>query len=395
MYEAFFGLTTKPFELVPNPRFLFNSQSHKKAISYLKYGLQERAGFILLTGEVGAGKTTIIRNMINNLDADIALSMVFNTRATSKQVIAMINEDFGLEVNGRDKVGLVRDLNDHLIALHASKKRAVVIIDEAQNLSPSILEEIRLLSNLEADNFKLLQIVLVGQPELKKIITRPDLRQLRQRIGVHCHLEALSREESEAYVYHRLGMAGNRNALRWHEGTFDILYGYSGGIPRLINVFCDFVLLAAFVEETRELSLELVDEVVGDVAWDRQVESSKDSNPPFLLDPSAREGMAERLLQLEQRLSCLDALLEEGWIGKKLETHEALLKQFGERQAEDAKRIAILLEQLSRQLEGTAGLMPKKEVAILPKAPVVPVDDRPNPVAPGPLPKKRMFGRRG
>jgi general secretion pathway protein A len=256
-----------------------------------------------------------------------------------------------------------------------------VIIDEAQNLSPSILEEIRLLSNLEADSFKLLQIILVGQPELKKIITRPDLRQLRQRIGVHCHLEPLSREECEAYVYHRLGMAGNRNALCWHDGTFDILYGYSDGIPRLINVFCDFVLLAAFVEETRELTLELVDEVIGDVAWDRHVDAAKDLTRAFSIDTEACEGISDRLLFLEQRLVCLDAVQEEeGWIAKRLAVHEDLLKKVIERQQGDFGRLEAMLESISLQFAESKVLSA--------------VDER-LPSPPGPLPKKRLFGRRG
>ncbi|WP_432821241.1 XrtA/PEP-CTERM system-associated ATPase [Trichloromonas sp.] len=403
MYESYFGLNTKPFELVPNPRFLFNSQSHKKAINYLKYGLQERAGFILLTGEVGSGKTTIIRDIINNLEADIALSMVFNTRVTSKQVIAMINEDFGLEVVGKDKVALVRDLNDHLIGLHARQKRAVVIVDEAQNLTPTILEEIRLLSNLEADSFKLLQIILVGQPELKKIITCPELRQLRQRISIHCHLQPLTREESEAYVYHRLAMAGNRNALRWNDGTFDILYGYSGGIPRLINVFCDFVLLAAFVEGTRELTRDLVDEVIGDVSWDRHLDSISPSPGQRSVTGDDQEGMADRLLRFEQRLNCLDAVQEgDGWIAKRLAVQADLLNRLAERHSGDIGRIESALARICRQLDGliASSAAAKDATGSSTKPLDAAVDGRPTSPTPaasasGALPKKRLFGRRG
>ena len=412
MYESYFGLTVKPFELVPNPRFLFNSRSHKKAISYLKYGLQERAGFILLTGEVGSGKTTIIRDLINNLDADMVLAMVFNTRATARQMLAMINEDFGLEVGGKDKdkVTLLRDLNDHLVALHAEQKRPVIIIDEAQNLSPAVLEEIRLLSNLEADNFKLVQIVLVGQPELQKVITRPELRQLRQRISVHCHLEPLTREETEAYVYHRLAMAGNRNALRWQEGTFDTLYGYSGGIPRLINVFCDFVLLAAFVEETRDISLEMLEEVIGDVSWDRQVEAARLHQALAGAEGAAGEGISDRLYRFEQRLAYLDAMHEEeGWIARRLAVHEELLERLADRQHEDAERHDAGLERILRQLDdlqAAIGRLPLPVMAVAasqpappeaPPAEPLPPDPTPVPKAPpvpGPLPKRRWFGRR-
>ncbi|MGE4559152.1 MAG: XrtA/PEP-CTERM system-associated ATPase [Desulfobulbus sp.] len=410
MYESYFGLTVKPFELVPNPRFLFNSRSHKKAISYLKYGLQERAGFILLTGEVGSGKTTIIRDLINNLDADMVLAMVYNTRATARQMLSMINEDFGLEVGGKDKdkVSLLRDLNDHLVAQHAQRKRPVIIIDEAQNLSPAVLEEIRLLSNLEADNFKLVQIVLVGQPELQKLITRPELRQLRQRISVHCHLEPLTREETEAYVYHRLAMAGNRNALRWQEGTFDTLYGYSAGIPRLINVFCDFVLLAAFVEETHDISLEMLEEVIGDVSWDRQVEAARLHQALAGGGGAADEGISDRLYRFEQRLASLDAMHEEeGWIARRLAVHEELLERLADRQHEDAERHDAGLERILRQLDelqgaiGRLALQAQLAPSAAQPAPLaakpLPVEPPPAPKAPsvpGPLPKRRWFGRR-
>ena len=283
MYKAYFGLIAKPFELVPNPLFLFNSHSHKKAINYLTYGVQERAGFIMLVGEVGSGKTTIIRDIISRLNDDIALSQVFNTSSNARQILAMINEDFGLVVDGKDKVALLRDLNDYLVALHTAGKRAVIIIDEAQNLTPAVLEEIRLLSNLEAKNAKLVQIVLVGQPELQAIITQPELRQLRQRISVHCQLEPLTREETEEYVFHRLATAGNRHALMWHDGAFDVLFEYSEGWPRMINVFCDFALLCAFVEDTRTLTLDMMTEIIGDIAWDSPIAASRKHQQGALL----------------------------------------------------------------------------------------------------------------
>ncbi len=220
MYTEFFKLRVKPFELVPNPEFLYRSRSHKKALNYLRYGLQERVGFILLTGEVGSGKTTIVRNIISEMGSDVILSMIFNTKVSNKQVLAMINEDFGLKVIGKDKITLLRNLNDFLVGIHAQQRRAVVIIDEAQNLSASALEEIRLLSNLEATNAKLLQIVLVGQPELKKTIAHHELRQLRQRISVHSQIDPLTRVETEDYVYHRLEKAGNPCALTWGRRHF-------------------------------------------------------------------------------------------------------------------------------------------------------------------------------
>jgi type II secretory pathway predicted ATPase ExeA len=177
--------------------------------------------------------------------------MVFNTRVDGVQLLAMINEDFGLSPEGRDKPSLLRDLNDFLIEQHALSLRPIIIIDEAQNLTPDALEEIRLLSNLETDSLKLVQIILVGQPELRDLIGAPALRQLRQRISVNCHLIPLTRQETEAYVYHRLEVAGNRQAAVFETGVFDIIYQFSTGIPRRINLFCDFVLLAAFIDGSR------------------------------------------------------------------------------------------------------------------------------------------------
>ncbi len=344
MYEAYFGLSTKPFELVPNPHFLFMSHSHKKAINYLTYGLQERAGFILLAGEVGSGKTTIIRNLINDLDEDIALSRVFNTRADAAQILAMINEDFGLEIAGKDKIALLRDLNDHLVALHAEGLRALIIIDEAQNLSAEVLEEIRLLSNLEADTIKLVQIVLVGQPELVEVITRPELRQLRQRIGIHCQLEPLTRAEVEGYVYHRLETAGNREAVFWHAGAFDLIYHYSGGVPRLINQFCDFALLCVFAEQKRELTLEMLKEVIGDIAWDKAEsawvagetdESSLRRNVPH------RQQLTDFLVQMERVWG------EEGAVLRHLKTRDARVHEM---HLEQMQRIEALLERIVEHL---------------------------------------------
>ncbi|BCR05285.1 ATPase [Desulfuromonas versatilis] len=352
MYESFFGLKSKPFELVPNPAFLFPSASHKKALNYLQYGIRERAGFILFTGEVGAGKTTIIRDIVNNLEDDVALSLVFNTSVNGEQLIAMINEDFGLEATGKGKVELLRELNDFLVERAAERVRPILIIDEAQNLSAEALEEIRLLSNLEADSFKLIQIILVGQPELKKVLSRNELRQLRQRISINCHLDSLSRQETEDYVYHRLETAGNRAALDWQKGTFDALFNYSGGIPRLINVFCDFVLLAAFVEETRQLTLAMVEEVIGDVAWVPPNVPAVENSSLIAHHSSLNfEEIIERIDRLEERFSQLDAVqLGKEHFAERLAAQEVILKKLVDRQEKDFRRLEDGLAKIAEVL---------------------------------------------
>ncbi|MDD2499206.1 MAG: XrtA-associated ATPase [Geobacter sp.] len=268
MYEAFFNLKQKPFDLLPNPDFLFMSSSHKRALSYLDYGIRERVGFILLTGEVGSGKTTIIRNLIKkNLD-NVILSKIFNTRVDSDQLLAMINDDFGLPVQNKDKITMLRELNTFLIEQFVKGNQAVLIIDEAQNLAHDLLEEIRMLSNLETDNAKLLQIILVGQPELRKTLASSTLVQLRQRISINCHIQPLSPNETELYILHRLETAGDREAVKFSQETINIIYTYSRGIPRLINIICDFILLAAFAEETTIIEVPLVQEIIGDLDFE-------------------------------------------------------------------------------------------------------------------------------
>jgi general secretion pathway protein A len=303
MYEAFFNLTTKPFELVPDPGFLFLSRAHKKAITYLDYGIREKKGFILITGEIGSGKTTIVRDMLKRLDDKITLSKVFNTKVSSEQLIALINEDFGLDVSGKDKIALLRQLNEFLVEEYANGRQPVLIIDEAQNLSHDLLEEVRLLSNLETDKSKLLQIILVGQPELRQTLALPELVQLRQRISVSCHIEHLTREETEAYIYHRLETAGNRSAVDFQEGTINFIYKFSCGIPRLINIACDFLMLSAFVDETKELTMELVKEVVGELATENRYWQDEGTKPPAMPKEADMQELISRLEGLEEGMS--------------------------------------------------------------------------------------------
>jgi general secretion pathway protein A len=265
MYERYFHLREKPFEVVPNPDFLYLSRTHKKAMNYFAYGLKEQAGFMVLTGEVGSGKTTLVKSFIKNLDEKVKLSKVFNTRLNSEQLISMINEDFGLSSRGKDKVQLLNELYAFLIGEYEKRHGAVLIIDEAQNLTPELLEEVRMLSNLETGDSKLLQIILVGQPELAKILSLNELRQLRQRISMICNLYPLTRDETEEYIVHRLGIAGNREAVKFSREALEGIYQYSKGIPRLINLLCNFLMVMAFTEETREIGADMVNDIVEDL----------------------------------------------------------------------------------------------------------------------------------
>ncbi len=289
MYIEFFGLHSKPFELVPDPDYLYPSKTHKRAITYLDYGIRERVGFVLLTGEVGSGKTTLIQTMIKSLNRSVSIARIFNTRVTFEQLLAMINDEFGIASQGKDKVQLLRDLNEFLIQRFAAGGHAIVIIDEAQNLNVELLEDLRMLSNLETGKAKLLQIILVGQPELRRVLARPELRQLQQRISIASNLYPLTREEVEEYIYHRLERAGNRTCAQFTGEAIQLIYEHSRGIPRLINTICDFLLLAAFVEQTTTITAD----VVKDVAQDMDIENrcwGGDSELPQLEAPSSGNG---------------------------------------------------------------------------------------------------------
>ncbi|QGY39183.1 AAA family ATPase [Pseudodesulfovibrio cashew] len=317
MYEDFFQFKTKPFDLLPNPDLLFMSNSHGKALSYLRYGIQERAGFILLSGEVGAGKTTLIRELIKRHLDNVTLAKLFNTKADSHQLLTMINDDFGLETEGRSKAALLRDLNEFLIDQYAAGKRAVLIIDEAQNLSAELLEEIRMLSNLETDGGKLLQIVLVGQPELRDTLNSPELLQLRQRIQIGCHLKPLGRDEVAEYIYYRMEAAGNRDAVNFTPDALDEIHGLSRGIPRLINILCDYLLIDAFANEKRDIFLEDVNEIAEDLDFERQYWQSERSEIEDAAGARARKARklpkrASRVLKLMNDLEARVVRLESG-----------------------------------------------------------------------------------
>ncbi len=352
MYEAFFGLNKKPFELVPNPDFLYLSRSHSRAGTYLDYAMRENTGFILLTGEVGAGKTTIIRRLLGTLGPNVQVSKVFNTRLEADQLIATINDDFGIEIEGRSKVQMLRDLYQFLIEQYGNQRRSVLIIDEAQNLSVDSLEELRMLSNLETNDTKLLQILLVGQPELKKILSVPELRQLRQRISIHCHINPLSPEETAQYVFHRLEVAGNRDAVSFDEEALSLVHEYSGGIPRLINVLCDFLLLSAFAEETRAITGNLVDEVASDSQFEGQFlprktpltrrpsgSGEKGDNQPRVRASSSEGAAPDRAPQAPLRSGAAEKAAE---IYRKLDAFEQSIQQVSRGLLENEVRPAHL-----------------------------------------------------
>ncbi len=265
MYRNFFGLNEKPFNMTPDPKFLFFSQKHQEAFSHLRYGISEKKGFIEITGEVGTGKTTICRALLDYLDKGTKTALILNSNLSSNQMLLTIVEELGLKPRRQNKKAILDVLNNFLIEQLPLGNNVVLIIDESQNLNPSMLEQIRMLSNLETEKEKLLQIVLVGQPELRDKLKLPHLRQLRQRIAVRYHIDPLDRDESAKYIFHRLRVAGSKGHITFTDKALDGIFAYSGGIPRLINVVCDKALLAAYVMEVRKINGRIIKRSVEEI----------------------------------------------------------------------------------------------------------------------------------
>ena len=262
MYLQYYGLSEAPFDITPNPRFLFYSAKHREAFNHLLYGIRERKGFVQLTGEVGAGKTTLCRAMLEQLDGHYATALILNPVMSAEELVKAIAVEFGLPVNGLDRLETLSKLNLFLLDLVEKQREAVLIIDEAQDLTDELLEQVRLLSNLETDNRKLLQIVLMGQPELRDRLNNPRLRQLRQRITVRYHLQPLCRFEVSQYIQHRLVVSGAKGAPYFTQPALWRVFNYSKGIPRLVNAICDKALLAGFVQQQERIGFGMIGRAV-------------------------------------------------------------------------------------------------------------------------------------
>ena len=258
MYLEFYGLKQPPFDITPNPRFLFHSTKHREAFNHLLYGIRERKGFVQLTGEVGAGKTTLCRALLEQLDGKFSTALILNPVLSGDELMKAIATEYGLEVKGKDRLETMATISDFLLRQTLAGKETVLIIDEAQNLTEELLEQVRLISNIETDDRKLLQIVLMGQPELRERLNSHKLRQLRQRITVRYHLNPLTRVEVGQYIQHRITLAGSRIAPVFTRMAVWRIYGYSQGVPRLVNALCDKALLAGFVERSRRINYRMV-----------------------------------------------------------------------------------------------------------------------------------------
>jgi putative secretion ATPase (PEP-CTERM system associated) len=265
MYEAFYGLKEKPFSIQPDPDFLYFGRRHTYAYAMMEYGIRNAAGFLVISGEIGCGKTTLIRHLLNNLDHTHMVGLVYNTHREISDLLGWIMLAFGLPYEGLSNVALYDTFQRFLIEQHGAGKRVLLIVDEAQNLNPGALESLRMLSNINADKDQLLQILLVGQPELKNMLSRPDLKQFAQRVAVDFHIKPLDAGDVKTYIEHRLSVAGRDTPLFTPEACARIAEA-SHGIPRSINILCDTALVYGFAAESKYIDLPLVKDVLSDRA---------------------------------------------------------------------------------------------------------------------------------
>ena len=279
MYCDYYGFREKPFNITPDPGFIFLSAQHNEAFAHLLYGIDHHVGFIVLTGEVGAGKTTVIRTLLGQLDPGrYRTALVFNPCLSSLGLMQTINREYGLSGVHADTAELLAELNRFLLEENAAGRTVVLVVDEAQNLAPAVLEQVRLISNLETARDKLIQIVLVGQPELRELLTRPELRQLGQRIGVNYHLCPMSLADTRNYITHRLDVAGRRSAGLFTSGAVQRIFRFSGGLPRLINLACDRALLLGYTKEWTPITAAMAATAIADVRL-----AEKKGPPRYLL----------------------------------------------------------------------------------------------------------------
>jgi len=349
MYENFYGFTEKPFQLVPNPNFLYFSTKHQNALTYLEYGLSEGSGFILLTGDIGSGKTTLVRYLLNRIEKDIEVGVLFNTNVESDELLALVMREFGLTSTFATKSAYLDIIFHHLIERYAHGKRVLLIIDEAQNLSLSALEEVRMLSNLQTDDQSLLQVMLVGQPELKRKLSAKALAQLSQRIAVHYHLGTLNGEETREYIAFRLQKVGGAPDI-FDKEAMELIYGASLGIPRVVNLLCDTALVYAYGESLSQIGAEVVSQVIRDkegfgllqqeqaceVAGPEDVESGGSSD----------HGQDSRIAALEAKV---------GWLQVQMEGQLAQASQLGAHSTE--RLITELTALIGKEREKTERLL--------------------------------------
>jgi general secretion pathway protein A len=267
VYYKHYGMKEQPFQLAPDPNFIYLSKVHRRARAYMEYTVLNRDSFVVITGEIGSGKTTLIHDLLANMDSNVIVAKIHQTQLDELEFYQAVLVQFGLKPFHASKVELLGMLNNFLMEKSNQGKQVVLIIDEAQNLSSRVLEEVRLMTGLETDKGKIFNLILVGQPELKEIIESPGMEQLNQRIRFRFHLDALSETETREYINHRLNVAGLGDENLFNRNTIPVIHQYTGGIPRLINILCDTALISAFVDSKSKITVKMIEEVIMELQW--------------------------------------------------------------------------------------------------------------------------------
>ncbi|MEP7282638.1 MAG: XrtA/PEP-CTERM system-associated ATPase [Rubrivivax sp.] len=367
MYEAFYGLSSKPFQLIPDPRFYFGSKQHSRAKAYLEYGVSRNEGFVVITGEIGAGKTTILRTLIESLHgSNVVTGHLVTTQLGAEDTLRMVGAAFGFKVKDVPKSELLITLEAFLISQTSQGKRCLLIVDEAQNLSMRAVEELRMLSNFQFGNQALLQSFLIGQPEFREILQRPEMEQFRQRVAATCHIGPLDLAETQGYIEHRLKQAGATDKPVWGEGAFAAIYKATRGIPRRINSVCDRVLLLGFLQNRVELTAADVHEVVSELDQENNVPprrdavsaSGADSGPGGLYAASSERGA----LDVDISKLRLDATAADGM-------SKQLARLSAEQRLDQVQRLERSLLRLERINVQTLSLLQKLVASVHPSAP--------------------------
>lgn len=351
MYKSFYGLKEKPFNLSPDPDYLFMSRGHEEAYTHLEYAITENKGFVVITGEIGSGKTTLINFLLRKLKQNVHVAVVNQTIAQPKQFLKLVCQEFELAVDVMDKASMLDTFQNFLLQQFAEKKRVALIIDESQNLPNSTIEEIRMLSNLESEKHHLIQILLLGQPELKDKLKKKSLEQFTQRVTVYWHLNGLDKDEVKEYIRHRLWVAGAEELDIFDQQAIESIQKHSRGIPRLINILCDAALVHGYADELKIITNNVIDEVVkvrnigGILAGEKDVKSQSSSSVP----------KKERSYHLSQRMQTIE---------KKIKVIENTLKRINidldSITSDKSKRDELVLEltkMLKQSMESQANLM--------------------------------------
>jgi len=326
MYTSFYDLTAKPFQLKPDPDFFYGSAGHKRAMAYLEYGMAQEEGFIIITGEVGAGKTTLVRNLFKKMESDkIVAAQIANTSLNSDDTLRIVSAAFGLPFENLTKASLLIGIEKFLLQCDQNEKRALLVVDEAQNLSSHTVEELRMLSNYQTDKKPLLQTFLLGQPEFRKTLLGDDMKQLRQRVSATYHLGPMNSSETRSYIEHRLSTAGWNNNPSFSQDAFDAIYDYTGGIPRKINTLCERLLLMGCLEELHNFSATEVNNVIRDIQHEYDMPiveetTTLETNTLKVSDTTSDTGketdtklqkMDDRLVNMESSISSVLDLLKK------------------------------------------------------------------------------------